>query len=185
VAGFRDDQAYVWANWSASLPEPCQTLKFNTRVIPSSVPQTSETSWEHRDFVAPLATFFTVPAAYDFGSFGNATIAPAGIDVYTAGAIPGWANSVLITGMRTGAVYRLKLGADGTRVSGSPIEYFKAADRYRDLAISPDGRRIFLVTDSFGTTADETGQRTETLANPGALLEFTYSGSPKPPGRAQ
>ncbi|MEO8681260.1 MAG: glucose/sorbosone family PQQ-dependent dehydrogenase [Vicinamibacterales bacterium] len=177
VAGFRDDQAYVWANWSASSPVPCPTLKFNTRVIPASVPQVSETSWEHRDFAPPLATFFTVPANYDFATDGNATIAPAGIALYTASAIPGWANSILVTGMRTGAVYRLKLAADGKSVTGAPVEYFKANDRYRDIEISPDGRRVFLVADSFGTTADDQGQRTEALANPGALVEFTYSGA--------
>ncbi len=177
VAGFRDDQAYVWANWSASAPTPCPTLKFNSRVIPPTVPQATETSWEHRDFAAPLATFFTVPATYDLAAHGNATIAPAGIATYTASTIPGWANSILVTGMRTGAVYRLKLGADGTSVSGAPVQYFKANDRHRDVAISPDGRRVFLVTDSFGATADDQGQRTEALANPGALVEFTYIGS--------
>lgn len=185
VAGFRDDQAYVWANWPASAPAPCQTLKFHSRVIPPSVPQASETSWEHRDFVAPLATLFTVPASYDFPANGNATIAPAGIALYTAAAIPGWANSVLVTGMRTGAVYRLQLGGDGKSVSGAPVEYFKANDRYRDIALSPDGRRVFLVTDSFGVTADDQGQRTETLANPGGLVEFTYRGSAKTPGRVR
>jgi PQQ-dependent dehydrogenase (s-GDH family) len=175
VAGFKDDQAYVWANWSAS-SVPCKTLSFNPLAIPPSVPQASETSWEHRDFVAPLATLFTVPAAYDLRASGNATIAPAGIDTYTSTVIPNWANSILVTGMRTGAVYRLKLSGDGRRVMGEPIEYFKANDRYRDIAISPDGRRIFLVTDSFGATADAQGQRTESLANPGALVEFTYTG---------
>lgn len=184
VAGFRDDQAYVWANWSASAPSPCPTLKFSTQAIPPSVPQTSETSWEHRDFTAPLATFFTVPASYDFATYGNATIAPAGIALYTSSAIPNWANSILVTGMRTGAVYRLKLGAEG-RTVGTPVEYFKANDRYRDIAMSPDGRRVFLVTDSFGTTADDKGQRTETLAHPGGLVEFTYAGSPKMPGRVR
>lgn len=184
VAGFRDDQAYVWANWSASAPSPCPTLKFSTQVIPPSVPQAAETSWEHRDFTAPLATFFTVPASYDFAANGNATIAPAGIALYTSSAIPNWANSILVTGMRTGAVYRLKLGAEG-RTVGTPVEYFKANDRYRDIAMSPDGRRVFLVTDSFGTTADVNGQRTEALANPGGLVEFTYAGPPKTPGRAQ
>lgn len=181
VAGFRDDQAYVWANWSASTPTPCPTLKFSTRVIPPSVPQATETSWEQRDFVAPLATLFTVPANYDFAANGNATIAPAGIALYSSAAIPGWASSVLVTGMRTGTVYRLKLGGDGTSVSGAPIEYFKANDRYRDVALSPDGRRIFLVTDSFGVTTDDQGQRTEALTNPGALVEYSFTAAAKPP----
>lgn len=175
VAGFRDDQAYVYANWSASSPTPCRELKFENLRPPSTVPQAKESAWQHPDFVPPLATLFTVPAGYDIAANGAATVAPAGIDVYTASAIPGWAASILVTGMRTGAVYRLKLSGDGRTVSGAPLEYFKSDDRYRDIAVSPDGRRIFLSTDSFGATADASGQRTEQLTNPGSIVEFTYS----------
>jgi hypothetical protein len=77
--------------------------------------------------------------------------------------------------MRTGIVYRLKLDAEGTGIAGPPVEYFRSPDRYRDLAIDPDGRRIFVATDNFGTTSDADGKRTESLANPGALVEFTYA----------
>jgi hypothetical protein len=67
----------------------------------------------------------------------------------------------------------LTLNAEGTAVTGAPVEYFRSADRYRDLAISPDGRRIFLATDNFGTSSDTAGRRTETLAHPGSIVEFT------------
>jgi PQQ-dependent dehydrogenase (s-GDH family) len=175
VAGFNDDRGYVYANWSASAPAPCRTLKFDNLHPPVSVPQQKESAWKHADFAPPIATFFTVPAGYDFDTFGNATIAPAGIDAYTASAMAGWATSILITGMRTGAVYRVKLSADGRGASGAPLEYFKSNDRYRDLALSPDGRRIYLVTDSKGVTMDAEGKRTEALTSPGALLEFTVT----------
>ncbi|MDH4065491.1 MAG: PQQ-dependent sugar dehydrogenase [Acidobacteriota bacterium] len=183
VAGFQDDQSYVYANWSASTPTPCSALTFDNLHPPASVAQYKESAWRHPDFVAPIATLFTVPAGYDFAAFGNATVAPAGLEVYAASAIPTWANSILVTGMRTGAVYRLKLDGDGTGVVGAPTEYFRAANRYRDLAVSPDGRRIFLVTDSKGITLDASGRRTETLANPGAVLELTYTGPRAQGGR--
>ena len=77
--------------------------------------------WACAAFTPPLATLFTVPADYDF-TLGAATIAPAGIDIYTAPAIPGWANSILITGMRAGSLYRVKLGGDSRSVSGEPVE---------------------------------------------------------------
>jgi hypothetical protein len=76
--------------------------------------------------------------------------------------------------MRAGAVYRFKLSPDGRSVQGGPIEYFRALDRYRDLAISPDGQRVFLVTDSFGTAVDADGRFTSALEHPGALIEFTF-----------
>lgn len=183
VAGFKDGRAYVYANWSASAPTPCRALRFDNLHPPASVPQQKESAWSHPDFVAPLATFFSVPPDYDIATLGNATVAPAGIDLYTASAIPTWATSILVTGMRTGAVYRVKLGADGTSVDGPPVEYFKANDRYRDIAISPDGRRIYFTTDSHGATADEQGRRTDVLSHPGALLEFTYRGSRSSGGR--
>jgi PQQ-dependent dehydrogenase (s-GDH family) len=176
VAGFKDDQAYVYANWSASAPTPCGSLKFDNLHPPASVPRLQESAWTHPDFMPPLATLYTVAADYDLAGTGNATIAPAGVDVYTSPAIPGWANSILVAGMRTGAVYRLKLRSDGQAVADSPLAYFRAANRYRDVALAPDGRRLYVIVDSKGVTSDAAGRRTETLENPGAILEFTYTG---------
>ncbi|MFO1322425.1 MAG: glucose/sorbosone family PQQ-dependent dehydrogenase, partial [Burkholderiales bacterium] len=175
VAGFRDDRGYVYANWSASSPTPCAELRFNNLNPPASVPQQKESAWNEPRFMPPLATFFTVPPGYDFAKNSTATIGPGGIDLYTSPAIPGWDRSLLIAAMRAGAVYRVKLAADGRSVTGDPVEYFKSNNRYRDLAISPDGRRIFVSTDDHGTTQTAEATRTSTLTNPGAILEFTYT----------
>ena len=43
------------------------------------------------------------------------------------------------------------------------------------MVVSPDGRRIYLSTDSFGVTAGVDGARTNQLGHPGAVLEFTYA----------
>jgi hypothetical protein len=67
------------------------------------------------------------------------------------------------------------LAPDGRSVAGPALLYFKQDDRYRDIAISPDGRRLFVVTDNEGSVLDARWQRIEVLAHPGALLEFTYS----------
>ena len=175
VAGYKDDRAYVYGNWSASAPAPCRTLKFDAVSIPPSVPQAKESAFSAPNFAPPITTFFTVENDYEFRKNGTATIAPSGIDIYTSPAIPGWANSILITGMRGGSMYRVKLGADGRTVTGSPLEDFRTANRYRDVVVSPDGRRIYLSTDSFGSTSGVDGARTSELGNPGAVLEFTYS----------
>jgi hypothetical protein len=74
-------------------------------------------------------------------------------------------------------VYRLKLSPDGRSVVGEPQEYFRSANRYRDVAIGPDNRTIYLATDVQGRTTDEAGANTLALNTPGAILEFKYSGS--------
>ena len=172
IAGYKDDQYYVYTNWSASSPTPCAELEYG-RDVPSSVPRTKESEVDLADFTPPLKTFFTVPTGYDVRGLGNATAALTGLDVYTSSAIPGWNPSILVASMVSGVIFRIPL--DDT--SAPPLTYFKASDRYRDLAISPDGRRIYAVTTIYGRTLTETGEMTATLAHPGALIEFTYAGT--------
>jgi PQQ-dependent dehydrogenase (s-GDH family) len=175
VAGFRDDHSYAYGNWSASRPEPCASLlSVNVDRIPPSVPTRKETEWTHPDFAAPLATFYTVETGYDFAKQGNATIAPGGLDVYRSSAIAGWNNSLLVLSLLRGAVYRVPLAPDSRRTSGAPVEYFKSTNRYRDIAVHPDGRTFYLVTDGQGRSTDASGAISRTLDHPDALLEFTY-----------
>jgi len=166
VAGYKDDRAYVYANWSASAPAPCNSLRFDPLVAPASVPQQKESAWNGPDFTPPLRTFFTVDSTYRFQELGNATVAPSGIDVYTtARGIPNWANSILMTSLTKGTILRTKLSTDGTSVVGPTSAYFPSRSRYRDVAISPDGLTIFVATDSRGSQEDG-----------GSILAFTYTG---------
>jgi PQQ-dependent dehydrogenase (s-GDH family) len=172
IAGYVDDKYYTYANWSASTPTPCAELEYG-RDVPSTVPRIKESEVKLRDVVAPIGTFFTVPSTHDTRTLGNATAALAGLDVYSSPAIPGWNPSILVAGMMSGTIYRILLNTNGAE----PQTYFKAQDRYRDLAISPDGRRIYAVTDARGRVLTAAGVPTAELAHPGALLEFTYTGT--------
>lgn len=169
IAGYKDDHYYTYANWSASSPTPCASLKYS-RDVPETVPRTKESAVDLPDFTPPLKTFFTVPSTYTVRTVGNATAALAGLEVYTSTAIPGWNPSILVAGMVSGAIFRMPM--DGG--SAPPLTYFKAQDRYRDMAIAPDGRRIFVVTDTEGRAVTASGEISTTLAHPGALLEFSY-----------
>jgi PQQ-dependent dehydrogenase (s-GDH family) len=175
VAGYKDDKAYVYANWSASSPTPCAKLPPGGTAIPSSVPQQTETSFNNGQFMPPLRTFFTVETGYDLSRIGSATIAPGGVDVYTSDAIPGWKNSLMVLSLIRGAVYRLQLAADGRSVQSAPSELFKSANRYRDIALNPDGRTIYLATDPTGPSRDVAGVVTQKLANPGSIIELKYT----------
>jgi PQQ-dependent dehydrogenase (s-GDH family) len=179
VAGYRDDRGYVYANWSQSKGVPCASLKFEELgEVPASVPRQRETEWKGT-FVPPLRTFFTVPENYDFEKSGGATIAAGGLDIYAAqtNGIPGWANSVLQTGMTMGRVYRVKLSEDGRSAVGPSEELFRTANRYRDIAIGRDLRSFYFVTDNngLGRTTDPSGASVRTFANPGSVLEFKYN----------
>jgi PQQ-dependent dehydrogenase (s-GDH family) len=176
VAGFRDDKTYAYSNWSASSPEPCASLP-GRGAVPPSVPTQQETSWNHPQFMPPLRTFFTFATAADLKQAGGGTIAPGGLDVHRrdrGGGIAGWNDSLLVLSMLRGVVYRLALADDGRSVQEPPVEIFRTTNRYRDIAVHPDQRIFYLATDPTGQTSDASGARTQALANPGSILEFTY-----------
>jgi PQQ-dependent dehydrogenase (s-GDH family) len=176
VAGHKDDKAYAYANWSASAPQACASLPpGGGNTIPPSVPQQTESSWTHAQFAPPLQTFFTVENGFDFRQ--GATMAPGGLDVYTSAAIPNWNTSLLALSLLRGVVFKMALAADGRTTVGPPLEVLKTTNRYRDIAIAPDGRRFFVVTDVGGRTTDAAGAPTQRVEHPGSILEFTYAGS--------
>jgi PQQ-dependent dehydrogenase (s-GDH family) len=169
VAGFQDDRGYAYANWSASSPTPCRALTYDEVIAPPSVPIQKESAWHSPDFQPPIQTFFTVASDYAFKALGNATIAPSGITLYSATAptaVPQWANSVLVTSLKMGSVFRLKLRRDGRAVVTPVNEYFKAGGRYRDVAVSPDGGTVFVAVDFHAS-----------VAHAGDILAFRYVGN--------
>jgi PQQ-dependent dehydrogenase (s-GDH family) len=176
VAGFRDDKVYAYANWSSSQPTPCAALPPGG-VPPSSVVRQLESEFTDPAFTEPLRTFFTAEAPPD-GQLGRTTIAPGGLDIVRRdGGVPGWNDSLLVLSMVRGIVYRLPLAADGRSAAGPPVETFRTLNRYRDIAVHPNQRVFYLATDPSGTVRDEAGRLTSALANPGSILEFTYTGS--------
>lgn len=175
VAGDADDQMYAFEDWAASAPTLCADVVAAGSGVTDSVPVSTESSWSHPDRTDPLQTLFTVPNGYDFQNSGSAVIAAGGLDLYTVAAgVPGWADSLMVTSLNRGGIYRLRLSADGRSVADGPVEVFKSTNRYRDLAIRPDGRAFYIITDNAGPTRDGSGATTRELENSGAILEFSY-----------
>jgi PQQ-dependent dehydrogenase (s-GDH family) len=184
VAGYRDDNAYVYANWSAAMPETCDSLTFDDFTLPESVPQQPESAWSE-SYVTPLRTFYTVDntlalqdpacAAADRATCWP-TIAPASLELYVAGSegLQTWGTALLIPSLKKGSVLRVKLSADGDVTEGDTRELFKTTNRYRDLTVAPNKRTFYVVTDSEGATSAEAGGSTLELEHRGALLEFSY-----------
>ena len=105
------------------------------------------------------------------------SVAPSGCDFYGSNSIPGWQNSLLIANLKKGTVSRYKLSNDGQSIISDTIHYFRGLGRFRDVVVSPDGLKIYVACDSSGSTSGPTGNVTTTPANPGSILEFTYSPS--------
>lgn len=139
----------------------------------------------------PIFTTFTATPAeisnFTSDMFTFKTIAPSSIEVYKNSTIPGWQNSVLVSALKGGRVYRMKLDSTGTMViplanSVDTAAYFAGQGRFRDIAISPDGKKIYVACDLSGATSGPTGGfnnklNTTTPPNAGKILEFSYTGN--------
>jgi len=136
----------------------------------------------------PIKTIFSTNSPNPNPESSNTTwptVGPSSIDFYGYDVLPGWKNSLLITTLRNGRVIRLKLNSNGNAVGANgmngtdTITYFNSANgqsRYRDLCISPDGLKIYVATDSSGSTSGPTADITALPNNPGCILEFSFSG---------
>jgi mono/diheme cytochrome c family protein len=61
-------------------------------------------------------------------------------------------------------------------VRGPFWRYFQSDNRYRDTAVSPDGKTIYIATDPAGLAEATAGGTTRTMTNKGSILAFTYVG---------
>lgn len=185
VAGFQDDKAYQYARW-ADATTPCAELTFSDITIDPSVPVEDETSW-NEPFVEPIATLFTVPSDWNFQDPACKgidficwpTVAASSMQAYFPEAgqgIPGWENSLLVTTLKRGSIYRIPLSEDGQTVAGPIERYFQSENRLRDMALSPDMKTLYIATDVSGLVGTMDGGAGTTLQNPGAILVYTYVG---------
>jgi hypothetical protein len=79
--------------------------------------------------------------------------------------------------LKAGTITRFKLSNDGQTIISDTINYFRGKGRFRDVVVSPDGLKLYVACDSSGSTSGPTGGVTSTPANPGSILEFTYTPS--------
>ena len=188
VAGLQDGNAYEYARWAES-STPCAELRFSDLAIHPSVPREPESAFT-TPFVEPIATMFTVPSGYNFEDpvckginyICWPTVGASSIEHYQAGSegIPGWDKVLLVTTLKRGSLYVAPLTADGQATAGPMHRYFQSENRYRDSAVSPDGKTIYIATDPRGLTEALGGGTTRRMANPGAILAFTYVGEGGP-----
>jgi glucose/arabinose dehydrogenase len=111
----------------------------------------------------------------------------SGMDIYTNSTIPGWKNSLLLTSLKWGRMLRFKLNSTfngmaniGT-VGAAPatadtLSYWGSNNRFRDVALSPDGKDIFLVMDNSLTTSGPTAGNDVVPDCQGCIQKYTFLG---------
>ncbi len=183
VAGYQDDQAYDYCNWS-SAPD-CQSWDYLLGSCPPPVTFLEESSFMVANYQEPLFSMFAVPDDFDFDDPACSSawvcrpnVAPSSIGFYGSDAIPAWKNSLLVVSLKRGRIYRLKLDENGTDIIGDTTQHFYTPNRYRDMVIDPDGKSFYVITDDSGRTSDVSGLNEVTdLQNRAALLKFTLDES--------
>lgn len=185
VAGLKDDKAYEYARWAESTT-PCAQLKFSDLAIAETVPREAESAFT-QPFIEPIATMFTVASGYNFSDpvcrgvdyICWPTVGVSSVEYYGAprnSGIPGWEKVLLVPALKRGSLYVVALSADGQSVRGPFSRYFQSDNRYRDTAVSPDGKTIYIATDSGGLAEAMAGGTTRSMTNRGSILAFTYVG---------
>jgi PQQ-dependent dehydrogenase (s-GDH family) len=179
VAGFLDDQAYDYCNWSAAAD--CESLNYSNDACPTEITLLEESSFTAPNYREPLFSMFAVTDDYNYNNpdcqnawICRPNVAPSSLGIYESDAIPAWTNSLLVTSLKRGRVYRLRLNEDGTAIEGDTTQHFYTQNRYRAIVADPDGKSFYVITDQSGNTSGPTGLTvTNILQNPGAILKFT------------
>jgi glucose/arabinose dehydrogenase len=103
-------------------------------------------SWGMHYDGRPIPEPTTHPEFADAIYHWNPVISPSGITFYTADAIPGWKDNLLLAGLSAKAIVRLTL--DGDKVTDE--ERIRMGVRIRDVVQGPDGAVYALSDESNG-----------------------------------
>ncbi|PZR29269.1 MAG: hypothetical protein DI535_02700 [Citrobacter freundii] len=104
----------------------------------------------------------------------------SGVGLYTKSFIPGWKNSLLIESLKWGRVLRLKLNSTGSStvpVDGADtIGYFGSRNRFRDIAVDPDGRSVYVVMERSSSSSGPSANNPVVPACAGCVQKYTFLG---------
>lgn len=183
IAGYQDNSGYVYANWSKATPEV--QAKFDPNVIPEGVPVQQESEFKADNLKFPQKTFFTVPSTHNYSDSNCGelaflcwpTIAPSSVIYYPKdGKIKEFQNSLLVTTLKNGALYSVKMDGESKQVQGDFSKHFKTNNRYRNVVISPDTSKLYIATDNVGYGIGKDDKPNTEMQNKGAIIVVEYTG---------
>ncbi|WP_343637504.1 PQQ-dependent sugar dehydrogenase [Fluviicola sp.] len=119
--------------------------------------------------VEPIYSICAVPTPVSNVGSSWCTVAPSDGIYYKSTSIPQWTNSILLVTLKKGdntdmELYQFKLNAQGTIAASTsqnpnPQKYFaedqELNGRLRDIAVSPDGKKIYLVNNGGASSATD------------------------------
>ncbi|MFG6687654.1 PQQ-dependent sugar dehydrogenase [Mariniflexile sp. HNIBRBA6329] len=162
ISGYNDDKGYAYCNWS-SYPASCGSYSNLIDNCPGPAIEESTSAASMPNFMPPIGTLNTTPDTEPTGGSSSLwpTVAPSSIAIYEGGKIPDWGVSLLIPTLKGNTIFRTKLNADGSALEdGMYEEFHSSGDRFRDVAVDPNGIAIYTVTDA------------------GALVKLQFVGTP-------
>lgn len=104
----------------------------------------------------------------------------SGLDLYKNTIVPGWKNSLIASSLKWGRLVRIRLSTTGDSVISSglrdTVSYFGSTNRFRDLAIAPGGKDIYVIMDKSATTSGPSAANPIIPACGGCVQKYTFLG---------
>ncbi|MHA4846029.1 PQQ-dependent sugar dehydrogenase [Flavitalea antarctica] len=110
----------------------------------------------------------------------------SGLDFYNHTAIPGWKRSLIASSLKWGRLVKIRLDktgdstyykskADSTSKKDT-VSYFGSQNRFRDIAIGPTGKDLYVVMDKSTTSSGPSSAFPVVPSCPGCLQKYTFLG---------
>jgi hypothetical protein len=104
----------------------------------------------------------------------------SGLGIYTNSKIPGWKNSLLYASLKKGRVLRTRLDPQGTAIipigTTDTASYFNSTNKFRDVAVSSNGKDIYVAIDQSATTSGPGASNPIVSACGGCIQKYTFIG---------
>lgn len=83
-----------------------------------------------------------------------------------------WHNSILVSGLKSGGIYRMPLNGNSDDVQGELYKHFTSPNRYRNVEVNHDGSKIYVMADTAGAPIGLDSKQNMQMQNSGAILVF-------------
>jgi glucose/arabinose dehydrogenase len=134
--------------------------------------------------------FPSIKALWDANPISNNGLWPSegwsGLDFYSNTVIPGWKRSLIASSLKWGRLVRIRLDKTGDSTAHKSranntfkqdtVSYFGSQNRFRDIALAPNGKDIYVVMDRSTTTSGPSSAFPVVPSCQGCLQKYSFLG---------